>query len=56
MIEERAGELAPPALAELLHAIACHHDRQAARTAEAAVLYHANQLDAQAATRPVGDD
>ena len=34
----------------------CHHDRQAARTAEAAVLYHANQLDAQAATRPVGDD
>ena len=30
--------------------------RQAARTAEAAVLYHANQLDAQAATRPVGDD
>ena len=32
-----------------------HHDRQAARTAEAAVLYHANQLDAQAATRPVGE-
>ena len=28
-----------------------HHDRQAARTAEAAVLYHANQLDAVAATR-----
>ena len=40
--------------AELLHAVAVHHDRQAARTAEAAVLYHANQLDAQAATRPVG--
>ena len=39
-----------------LHAVASHHDRQAARTAEAAVLYHANQLDAQAATRPVGDD
>jgi len=56
MIEERAGELEPPTLAELLHAIACHHDRQAARTAEAAVLYHANQLDAQAATRSVGDD
>jgi 3'-5' exoribonuclease len=56
MIEERAGELEPAVLAELLHAIACHHDRQAARTAEAAVLYHANQLDAQAATRPVGDD
>ena len=41
--------------AELLHAVATHHDRQAARTAEAAVLYHANQLDAQAATRPVGE-
>ena len=26
-----------------------------ARTAEAAVLYHANQLDAVAATRPVHD-
>lgn len=56
MIEERARDLDPAVLAELLHAIACHHDRQAARTAEAAVLYHANQLDAQAATRPVGDD
>jgi 3'-5' exoribonuclease len=56
MIEERAEDLDPSVLAELLHAIACHHDRQAARTAEAAVLYHANQLDAQAATRPVGDD
>ena len=48
--------LDPAVRAELLHAIAAHHDRQAARTAEAAVLYHANQLDAQAATRPVGDD
>lgn len=56
MIEDRAKDLDPGVLAELLHAIACHHDRQAARTAEAAVLYHANQLDAQAATRPVGDD
>jgi 3'-5' exoribonuclease len=56
MLEERVASLAPELLAELLHAIACHHDRQAARTAEAAVLYHANQLDAQAATRPVGDD
>ncbi|MBA2423966.1 MAG: HD domain-containing protein [Actinobacteria bacterium] len=56
MIEERAGAVDPAVRAELLHAIACHHDRQAARTAEAAVLYHANQLDAQAATRPVGDD
>lgn len=56
MVEERARDLDPAVLAELLHAIACHHDRAAARTAEAAVLYHANQLDAQAATRPVGDD
>ncbi len=39
--------------AELLHAVACHHDARAARTAEAAVLYHANQLDSVAATRPV---
>jgi 3'-5' exoribonuclease len=56
MVEERSRDLDPVVLAELLHAIACHHDRPAARTAEAAVLYHANQLDAQAATRPVGDD
>ena len=38
---------------ELLHAVSGHHDVRAARTAEAAVLYHANQLDAVAATRPV---
>lgn len=56
MVEERSRDLDPVVLAELLHAIACHHDRPAARTAEAAVLYHANQLDAQAATRPVGED
>jgi 3'-5' exoribonuclease len=55
MIEERGRDLDPAVLAELLHAVACHHDRPAAKTAEAAVLYHANQLDAQAATRPVGD-
>jgi len=55
LIEERARDLDHVALAELLHVVACHHDRQAARTAEAAVLYHANQLDAQAATRPVGE-
>ena len=53
MVEERSRDLDPAVLAELLHAIACHHDRAAARTAEAAVLYHANQLDAVAATRPV---
>jgi 3'-5' exoribonuclease len=56
MIEERATAVDPTLRAELLHAVASHHDRPAARTAEAAVLYHANQLDAQAATRPVGDD
>jgi len=56
LIEERADALDGPVRAELLHAVACHHDRNAARTAEAAVLFHANQLDAVAATRPVGDD
>jgi 3'-5' exoribonuclease len=56
IVEEHAGDLEGAARAELLHAIASHHDRPAARTAEAAVLYHANQLDAQAATKPVGDD
>ena len=53
LIEERSDGLDPAARAELLHAVACHHDSRAARTAEAAVLYHANQLDAVAATRPV---
>jgi len=55
LIEEHSTDLEPVIRAELLHAVAVHHDRQAVRTAEAAVLYHANQLDAQAATRPVGD-
>jgi 3'-5' exoribonuclease len=53
LIEERASALEPDVRAELLHAVAVHHDQRAARTAEAAVLYHANQLDAVAATRPV---
>jgi 3'-5' exoribonuclease len=53
LIEERSEQLQPDARAELLHAVACHHDLRAAKTAEAAVLYHANQLDAVAATRPV---
>ena len=53
LIEERAEPLDAGAQAELLHAVACHHDPRAARTAEAAVLYHANQLDAVAATRPI---
>jgi 3'-5' exoribonuclease len=56
LVDEHAETLEPEVRAELLHAIAAHHDRGAARTAEAAVLYHANQLDAQAATRPVGAD
>jgi 3'-5' exoribonuclease len=55
LVDERAGSLDPTLRAELLHAIAAHHDRAAGRTAEAVVLYHANQLDATAATRPVGD-
>jgi 3'-5' exoribonuclease len=55
LIEERAAALDPALRAELLHAVASHHDARAARTAEAAVLYHANQLDAVAATRPVPD-
>jgi 3'-5' exoribonuclease len=55
LIEERAVVLEPVVRAELLHAVATHHDVRGARTAEAAVLYHANQLDAIAATRPVGD-
>jgi len=53
LIEQRAVGLTPAQQAELLHCIAVHHDARGARTAEAAVLYHANQLDAIAATRPV---
>ena len=53
LIEQRAAALEAEVRAELLHAVAVHHDARAARTAEAAVLYHANQLDAAAATRPV---
>jgi 3'-5' exoribonuclease len=55
LIEERAAPLEADVRTELLHAVAVHHDSRAARTAEAACLYHANQLDAVAATRPVGD-
>jgi 3'-5' exoribonuclease len=53
LIEERAGGLDRAVLAELLHAVGSHHDARSAITAEAAVLYHANQLDAVAATRSV---
>ena len=55
LIEERAsaargrGPSRAPARSRV------HHDARAARTAEASVLYHANQLDAVAATRPVPD-
>ena len=58
LIESRASALEPDVRAELLHAVASHHDARSARTAEAAVLYHANQLDAVAAlhrTRAAGD-
>jgi 3'-5' exoribonuclease len=53
LIEKRAGSLEPEVLAEVLHAVSAHHDARSARTAEASVLYHANQLDAAAAMRPV---
>jgi 3'-5' exoribonuclease len=53
LIEARAAGLEDDVRAELLHAVAVHHEARGARTAEASVLYHANQLDAAAATRPV---
>jgi 3'-5' exoribonuclease len=53
LIEGRADGLTAPQLAELVHCVAVHHDARGARTAEAAVLYHANQLDTVAATRRV---
>jgi 3'-5' exoribonuclease len=56
LVEERANGIESSVLAELLHAVAAHHDARAARTAEAAVLYHANQLDAVAATRSVDSE
>jgi 3'-5' exoribonuclease len=55
LIEERGEMLDTTVRAEVLHAVSCHHDVRGARTAEAAVLYHANQLDAVAATRPVSE-
>lgn len=53
LVEQRAEGLSAAQLAEVLHCIAVHHDARGARTAEAAALYHANALDAIAATRPV---
>jgi len=52
LIEDRTSGLDAEVRAQLLHAVAVHHDGRGARTAEAAVLYHANQLDAIAATKP----
>jgi len=53
LVERHAEGLTAPQVAELVHCVAVHHDARGARTAEAAVLYHANQLDAVAATRRV---
>ena len=52
-IEAAAVGLSAAQSAALLHCVAVHHDLRDARSAEAAVLYHANQLDSLAATRPV---
>lgn len=56
LIEERAGGLDRDVLAELLHAVAVHHDARGARTAEASVLHHANLLDTAASIRPVSQE
>ena len=53
LIEQHADALGADLRAELLHAVAVHHDARAAHTAEAAALYHANQLDTVAQLRPV---
>jgi 3'-5' exoribonuclease len=52
-IEAGSSGLSAVQQAALLHCVASHHDPRAARSAEAAVLYHANLVDALAATRPV---
>jgi 3'-5' exoribonuclease len=54
VIDRHATGLTPGQAAELSHCVAVHHDVRSAQTAEASVLYHANALDAIAATRPVG--
>ena len=53
LVEERAEGLSAAQLAELVHCVAVHHEARGAKTAEAAVLFHANQLDTVAATRRV---
>jgi 3'-5' exoribonuclease len=55
LIEQQTESLGNDLRAELLHAVAVHHDGRSARTAEAAALFHANQLDAVAQLRPVDD-
>ena len=52
LVDTHASGLSAVQKAELLHCVAVHHDPRAARTAEAAVLHHANALDTVAATRP----
>jgi 3'-5' exoribonuclease len=52
LIEQRATPLPVDTRAELLHAVAVHHDARGARTAEAACLHHANRLDIVAAVSP----
>ena len=49
LIESHAEGLAAAQVAELVHCVAVHHEARGARTAEAGVLYHANQLDTVAA-------
>ncbi len=53
LIERHTAPLEPDVRTELLHAVGSHHDARSARTAEAAALYHANQLDIVAQLRPV---
>lgn len=56
LVESRSEGLEAEIRAELLHAIAVHHDGRSAKSAEAAVLHYANMLDTVAATRPVDAD
>jgi 3'-5' exoribonuclease len=53
LIEERAAALEADVRAELLHAVAVHHEARAAREDKGAVPSPSNQLHAVAATRPV---
>src|SRR5262249_14543455 len=52
LIEEQAHALDSDARAELLHAVASHHDARAARTSRSACRHQPDQLDADAATVP----